>query len=376
MPRISLLGTIPLLWTIPLLFGLCFGTSIGCGRDVESLAVVVSPSVQQGIASVTNFGDSLTCGLVAQPNNGTGFVYSTNGYAGLLDSAIARPAQNFCRGGDQAADMARVWVYPNAVPALGAKQLYTAIIGDNDALVCGVSSACLANFTQALSASIAWLTLPATDKVLAQSMAATGTWIADSSFSYGQSATGAGNTLSFNSVQTMAGHPLYVAYRVFSSGGGTAIVSVDGVAEATLSATGNDGLTVATQNGTPDAIFLVSVPLGATGSHQVSITTTASQGVFSVLWAGVASADYRTVPGSPRLVIGSPPPTRLALGAAFPTYRSIIAELVDGFSSAGSNVQMAPTATAFDPSTDLGPDGLHPNNTGHLKLALAMNSVL
>jgi hypothetical protein len=58
--------------------------------------------------SITNFGDSITCGYYASPNNGTGYMYSMGGYATLLDTVLAAPQTYLCRGGDQAADMARL----------------------------------------------------------------------------------------------------------------------------------------------------------------------------------------------------------------------------------------------------------------------------
>ena len=67
-----------------------------------------------GPGSTTNFGDSITCGYYATPNDGTGYMYSMQGYATLLDTALAAPQNYLCRGGDMAADMARLWVYPYA----------------------------------------------------------------------------------------------------------------------------------------------------------------------------------------------------------------------------------------------------------------------
>ena len=61
--------------------------------------------------------------------------------------------------------MARLWV-PTVSPAADARQLYTVMIGTNDAdLVCGGSSGCLGNWQGALTESLAWLALPANDKI-------------------------------------------------------------------------------------------------------------------------------------------------------------------------------------------------------------------
>jgi hypothetical protein len=154
-----------------------------------------------------NFGDSITCGYYATPNNGTGYMYSMSGYATLLDTALAAPQNYLCRGGDMAADMARLWVYPYAEPALGKNQLYTALIGVNDAHFCGLLTGCIANWSQALQASLAWLALPATDKItgaamMGQANAGASAWEADLDF--GAATTRNGATLSFNVQQAIA----------------------------------------------------------------------------------------------------------------------------------------------------------------------------
>ena len=126
----------------------------GCGSNIYSL--MVPPEVSSGINTTTNFGDSITCG--------GGTSTPADGYASLLDVAIGKPAANLCRGGDQAADMTRWWVYPNTTPALGSHQLYTVMIGTNDVYFCGNTSGCMDNWYQPLEASLTWLALPAEDK--------------------------------------------------------------------------------------------------------------------------------------------------------------------------------------------------------------------
>lgn len=350
---------------------------LGCGEayysDYYSLQLTPSAAAQE-VVSVLNFGDSITCGYDAQPNNGTGNVYSTQGYAGLMDTWLAKPVRNFCRAGDQAADMTKLWVYPNAAPVSGRGQLFTVLIGTNNAIYCGGSSACLANWSGALSASLTWLALPASDKVLGSSLGNAGSaWSTDSTLANALDTRVHGATLSFKVQQAVAGRTLYVGYRVFDSNvqnAGTATLSVDGQQVAILNATVNTGHALATQNGTTDTVFVQGVPLGAVGTHVVSLTTTSSDGaLFSFVWAGVSSGIYTAANGGPRVVIGSIPQSPSApLNGIIQVYNAYLSTLITGLTADGMNIQIAPVYGVLDPSTDF-VDTVHPNNVGHAKLA-------
>jgi lysophospholipase L1-like esterase len=329
-----------------------------------------------GFGSVTNFGDSITCGYYALPNDGGGYMYSMEGYATLLDTALGVAAKDLCRGGDQAADMARLWVYPNTMPQLNQGQLYTVLIGTNDVHFCGPSPGCIANWSGALTASLAWLAVPRTDKVLASEMTASSGWAEDMDF--GMSTSVAGETLSFDVQQAVAGRSLNVAYRVFDptlQAGGVAMVSVDGEPVATL----NASQAMATQNSTKDTIFVARLPLGAVGQHHVTITTgrtgTGAGAFFSILWAGVPTESYAEVSGAPTVVVGSVPLTGAdLLNAIAAQYNAALTTLVAGLTADGMNLRVAPTGTALLPADMV--DLLHPGNAGHAKLAAAFESVL
>jgi hypothetical protein len=322
-------------------------------------------------------------------------MYSNEGYANILDTQLSAPESDICREGDQAADMARLWVYPSTSPALGQNALYTVLIGTNDAHFCGPSAGCISNWTSALQASLAWLALPATDKVLGRAMTASGgTWTADTGVvspngavsTAGISTTNHGAKLSFNVSQTVKGRSLYIAYRVFDAtelNGGTAQVTVDGAVAATLNASTTGGQPIATQNSTTDTIFLATVPLGAVGKHSVTITTTSAEGaVFSVLWAGASSqtapakVGWPTASGAPIVAVGSITTTgQEQLNSWVAAYNAALTPLVAAFVADGMNIVIAPTGSALNADTDL-VDLLHPANAGHAKLAAAFASVL
>ena len=334
-------------------------------------------------ASVTNFGDSITCGYYATPGNGEGNVYSQAGYAGVLDAKLGLPATNLCRAGDMAADMTRNWVYPKTDSALGQSQLYTMLIGVNDVNYCGGEVPCVYGWSEAVAASLAWLALPATDKVLGSAMTASvGAWTADLALGHGtgEATTKQGASLSFTVTQAVAGRSLHLAYRVFAPWlvtQGTAVVAVDGVAVTTLSSLPGDGLWIDTFNHTTDTIFLASVPLGAVGEHTVTVTTTSADGgYFSLLWAGVSSGNYATVAGAPRVLIGSVATTTSeVLNTAVDNYNAALGPMVAALVAEGMNITVAPTAHVLDIQTDY-VDEFHPNNGGHVKVAETFAGVL
>ncbi|SEG48377.1 GDSL-like Lipase/Acylhydrolase family protein [Bryocella elongata] len=354
----------------------------GCGRTISiavatSPVVVSTPSTPRVISVVQNFGDSITCGYVSSPADGTGYIYSNEGYAGLFDTFLAVPATNLCRSEDQAADMSRVWVYPNAVPAAGASQLYTVMIGTNDANSCGGASGCMQNWAQALEASLAWLGLPPGDKALASSATTTGKWTADLGF--GMATSDAAASITFKVNQAVAGRRLYVAYRVFDAGQvtpGNAALTIDGVATDTLHTQVATGHAISTLRGTTDTIFLETAPLGAAGVHTVTLTTSAAGGFFSVLWAGASTQNYASVSGAPRVMLAQITQTPVdALNPTVIAYNAMLAQIATSFTGEGLYLTTVPTYGALDLYTDMA-DGLHPNAQGHAKLAKVFESSL
>jgi lysophospholipase L1-like esterase len=335
------------------------GTSSGLGSS-DSTSVTVSATKQAAARWVTNFGDSIT--------GGWGSSAPQLAYAALLDTAIASPNENLARAGDQAADMARLWVYPNATPSLASSQLYTVLIGTNDAYSCGGSDGCIENWRQSLAASLAWLAVPAADKVLGNSIAEhSGNWSPD--LKNGIATSAAGASLSFNVRQSVSGRSLLVAYRVFDvgAGAGAATVSIDGVPVTTLSAEVTTGQAIDTKNGTSDTIFLATIPLGEEGEHTITLTTTTA-GFFSLQWAGVSSGSYAQEAGAPRVLIGQITSTgSAALNVTVNQYNAKLQQLITALADEGLNIQIVPTANVLQPGDFT--DELHPNDAGHLVLA-------
>jgi lysophospholipase L1-like esterase len=360
----------------------------GCG-NTHSIQVGTTQITQPNTpltpqaTQVQNYGDSITCAYIAQPvldqtpNSLGTFVVSKYGYAPLLNAYLGETWINLCRPGDQAADMARDWLYLNAVPAAGASQLYTVMIGTNDADFCGGTQGCLSNWALSLRASLAWLGLPAADKVLGKDAALGTDWVEDLGF--GAATTKPNDTITFTVNQAVANRSLFVAYRVFDAGTltpGSATLSVDGTVVDTLNTQVNTGHPILTAHNVSDTVFLETVPLGAVGMHTVQLKTSATGGFFSVMWAGASTQNYATVPGSPRIliaqIINSIDPT---VDANITTYDAQLPQILSSFTAEGLYITTAPTHNLLNPSTDYA-DTIHPNGQGHAKLAAVFESVL
>ncbi len=346
--------------------------AMGVMGSVQTVALAGKALAE--VDSVENFGDSLTCGFYAQPNDGTGLVWSLEGYAGLFDAWLGVPAQNWCRQGDTAADLSRLWVPFHSTPASTGNQLFTLMIGTNDAYRYGIPTDALQTYTQEVGAAVAWLAMPNSDKVLANAITQqVGTWSPDVGF--GMMSTSAGASLTFNVNQAAAGRNLYVVYHVWAQPygvAGKATISVDGTVQATVDESANSSVRIPTENGTSDTFLVRTVPLGAVGPHTVSFSSVGPSGSeIGLLWAGVAQENYVAVDGAPRVLLGLVPnsPSGNQTFAA-DNYSLQLGSLVPTLVADGMNVQIVPTSRVLDPGTDFA-DILHPNNAGHAKLAAA-----
>ena len=243
-------------------------TDNALGRDGSTQSVALSGSALAEVDSVEHFGDSITCGFYALPNDGTGFVFSLEGYAGLFATYVSAPAQNWCRGGDTAADLSRLWVPFHSSPTSTANQLYTLMIGTNDVYRYGVAQDALNTYTQEVSAAVSWLAIPDTDKILANAITQrTGTWVPDVGF--GMMSNNASASLTFPVNQAIAGRSLCIAYHVWAQPygqAGKASVTVDGTVVATVDESQSSSVRIPTENGTYDTLLGADGAIGRAGA--------------------------------------------------------------------------------------------------------------
>ena len=327
---------------------------------------------QPDVPGITVFGDSITCGSDAST--------LSLAYSYLLQFDFGSPSTIWCRSGDQAEDMARLWVYPHTNPANTRNVPVTVLIGTNNAYLYGGSGAGYAsNFQNSLRASLTWLAIPSSNKILGQSagVTKTGTWTNDNTLFSGSAIKSTVNRSTARFSITTTGQPIYIGYRAFDSNTGTATLTIDGLLQGTLNAFG--AAPIATFKGETDTVFVQRYPVSA-GSHPVVIavnSSTAASNIFSFVWAG--TPDY---PFNPKVI--SPP--RVFVGGvireqsdANPTYTSTYDAYVQSVAAQlagdGLPVTYVRARDYVNATTDMD-DIVHPNDAGHGHLRDAFENAI
>lgn len=261
-----------------------FLTGLGVqGKGVGQPLIASYGNGYMSSSAIWNFGDSICHGVGASDFDGG---YDDNGapnkgFAWQVDWNYSN-VTNDCHSGDSASDMVRNRVYRHySAPTTGAPVI-TVAIGVNDANSCGASEGCQGNYYHELMAALVHSATPPAGKVLGQSpgWSETGTWGNDNDVVPGvfRSTTQVG--ASKTATLSTTGGPVYVTWRAFSSGGGSANITIDGNAVGSIGAFGYVGQNVSGQVGLSDTVFAERYPVAA-GAHTVTITST-SANLFSI----------------------------------------------------------------------------------------------
>lgn len=361
---------------LPLVFAVCLGMLGvgGCSRqvDVSGAPPVAAPTpvTPAAITAYAHFGDSVTCGGGASS--------PANGYAALMDATVAGPNTNFCHWGDEAEDTTLL-VYAHANPTVSSAQAFTVMTGTNDVWLCGTYPGCVANYTEEMLAALAWLAMPASEKVFAQAATVrTGSWVSDDTVrrELGLASSVAGSSVTISVRQAVAGRNLYLAWRATVGSVASATVAVDGAVVDTVNGYGNGAEPVQTQNGASSTVFGKTYPMGAVGMHQVTVTVAAGApagDAFTLLWCGAPTATY-TKTGVPHLIAGGILAENYGLRADVTTlYDGVVQTVVNGLKADGMDVQFAATHSILTAPDDY-VDTLHPNDAGHKKIRAAFQN--
>ena len=350
----------------------CSGTNTwSVGQSMGGTLVVgntlSAPNLLRAYSGLASFGDSVTVGSNAIP--------LSNGYAYLLSQDFTGTFVNYGVSGDQAADTSFVQVYPKTNPQANSNPAYTVMIGLIDAYNYSTNVDKEANYTNLLTGIAAWLAIPRTYKLFGQDSAVTktGTWTNDTlQTGLGVKSNTNGNTVAFSI--TTAGAPIYIGYKMTDSNGGTASVTVDGLAAGTINAFGQNGAVLLTTNGVTSGVGLLRYPVAA-GVHAVVITVTSATNagnIVTFLWAGTKPVLAQS--SGPQVFLGGIFKQKGDIVPANATYDGFVQSVVTQLQGDGLSVYYVPTRSYLsDSDMDSGP---HPNNTGHQHLRDAFESVM
>jgi hypothetical protein len=220
------------------------------------------------------FGDSICVG--------TGATDPSDQFVTRLAVQLGGAVQNYCVSGYQIQSEPGEMYLNSGSPAQTSAPAATTEAnnplsleegGKNDATLCTTSTVCYLNSQLSLQTII---THRGSNNVVPTSLATqSGTWATDSLNTTALSSTTNGSTLTFSVVTYSANQGIGVPYRVWTSNGGTASVTIDGVAQPTgLVAAGNGGpVNLAS---TYYYVFTQLYPVASAGVHSVVITVTSS----------------------------------------------------------------------------------------------------
>jgi hypothetical protein len=162
--------------------------------------------------------------------------------------------------------------------------------------------------------------------------------------------TASGATATSPSITTF-GSPILVAWGASDSGGGIATLTIDGTAVDTLTSSGFNGQTIATQNGTTRSLFLKAYPVSA-GAHTVRVTTT-NASTFEIAWASAIPLPFtaaHTPVSPPRVYVsGVLKQKNDAISAITAAYDGIVRSVVTTFAAMASMSSMCQAATLWMP---------------------------
>jgi lysophospholipase L1-like esterase len=327
-------------------------------------------------AKLVVLGDSISMGygLASPATTMYGYLMSQDFGVTLYDRAIS---------GDQACDLWPLQITPNVTtdqPVQATSNLYTLMIGTNDADVKGVGSY-EAVFNTCQQAVLAWLAVPLENKVLPGNSAYVNTSGANSAASVTTNGV-AQATMTATGVQTATivttGNPIYVWQFIKDGTAGSFTLSVDGgTAQGPFSTTTTPA--IATQNGGTASVALAGRYPVAAGTHTVAFTWVS--GTVGIV--GVGSIPANPYYSAPTIAVGQVPnqgPTgAISTPATIAQYTSDVLVNAALIAGDGGDVRIAydenyMLATAAEMSGGAAP--LHPGPLGHVHLAQAFEATI
>ena len=307
-------------------------------------------------------------------------------YPRLVSRQMNAPLTNLAIAGDQACDVAARQVFPNSVsPTLATHPVYSVLIGVNDVDNQG-EGVYEQVFEECHQAVLAWLALPAEDKVLAGSAGfeAEGPGKIDTSGGWNAWTTqGQGSRVSFTIVTTKAG-PIYAWPLIEDASAATYTYALDGVIAGTAAV--QTIPLMATQNGTTRSLGFLRWPYLPAGHHTVTfIQSSSGAGGVSVIGIGAPDAVGGVAAGGQLpVVLAGTVPYQLHTGANIGcqntdapclAYNSDIQLDVQMMARDGLNVRLFDTRKYLQATSAEMDDATHPNASGQEKLSQAVQAV-
>ena len=338
----------------------------------------------RAFTGTTSLGDSVTVGEHATDP------YATNGFAGQLGAYLGGVATNLGQSGNTVSVTSLIAYGLNPTTT---GPIYTTLLGANNTHSYGNINRQNA-YVNTINAIYAWLTIPRSyvspsgatvfTKVFGQDSACvqSGTWVADNSILTGLGITSTTNGSALTCTITTEGGPLYFAHLDVYGNGGTASVTVDGVAQSPIAFQGNANASFDDSGcGNADGCAVeleryASIPAGA---HTVVITvssaTSASNAVNVEAFMTPAPAGAHG-PGFPTLFEGGTLRQQSDQNSAATAYYAALDQTaIAQMQGDGLPAYYADVRDALDTSADYF-DQYHPSQSGHNKIFASFAAAL
>lgn len=317
---------------------------------LAAIALSVLPAATS-FAQTQAFGDSITANHGASP--------AAASYVNLF--ALSNQGVSNTQAGDMSNRIRAL------VTSFDASKKYTLMIGTNDHRVYKADATKQEFFKRFLRNSVAWLSLE--NKKMPRvsgDITFTGTWSnasgnAINKYTQQQNAT---------ATTTVTGTSVYIGYIIqnFTGSDSVAEIRIDGNLVGTIGSYG----VINTSGGSTYADAAVRFDGLSAGSHTVEITVTSSGKNF---YLNYIAGNNNSGGQYPKIALSNV--IRMTAGgysthgssdAIVDQYNVIVDDLVAEFVADGFDVTLVDNHTAVNPATDITSDGVHPNNSGHLKI--------
>jgi lysophospholipase L1-like esterase len=324
-----------------------------------------------GTASYHAYGDSITAGAtLASP------AYA---YPSLIAKDKSVTLDSYANSGDQACDIPTRQIFSHSDNPVAPYPLYTLMIGTNDADKKG-SGAYEAVFNLCHQAAIAWIAIPASDKVLASSPAvtSTGSGSLDSRNNWNAwRTTSAGSSVTFP-IKLAASSPIYAWPRIIDEDAGAFTYALDGQILGTL--TTATAPAIATQNGSNNSLAFLRIPRVPAGVHTVTFTQTSASGSMEIVAIGAPPAASTNL--LPAVIVGDVPMQKsgtqapcIVTPAICAAYTADIQANIALLAGDGLRIVYADNHSYMHGTAAEMDDELHPNDVGQAELHEAFEAV-
>lgn len=309
------------------------------------------------------FGDSITAGTHSSDA-------ATKSYPALFAAMKGWSFTNHGAPGHRSNDSGILDpIYQTIVGQTGN---YSMMIGTNDAIYNGADLGYIDTFRGTILSEALWLSIPDSHKYTGAELTKTGTWAQFASIPVGTDTLYSTSTVGATVSADVNGTAVYVCTIANQTGGKSFDISVDGIVMAHYDA--NEHLSVHTRDdGGTHTLYTIRISGLQPGGHSVLVT--ASTGGAYIAWIG--GNGYPKKAAGPNLYLSSTTRATDTYYASKTDYNdktialhnAMIVDVINCLSKDGLNVTYVDSMSSINRTTDIDTDGLHPVDSGYVKIA-------